>query len=48
MYSKKESSSLVQTNKRSDIVTLKEELQNIYAKLITVKDYVMADLLEMK
>ena len=48
MYSKKESSSLVQTNKRSDIVTLKKELQNIYAKLITVKDYVMADLLEMK
>ena len=48
IYSKKGSYSLVQTNERSDIVTIKEELQNLKTGLSTFKDYVMADLLEMK
>ena len=48
IYSKKESYSLVQTNERSDILTIKEELQILNAELSTFKDYVMADLLEMK
>ena len=48
IYSKKESYSLVQTNERSDILTIKEELQNLKAELFTFKGYVMADLLEMK
>ena len=48
IYSKKGSYSLVQTNERSDIVTIKEELQNLKTGLSTFKDYVMVDLLEMK
>ena len=46
-YSKKESYSLVQTNELSDILTIKEELKNLKAELITFKDSVMANL-EMK
>ena len=38
IYSKKESYSLVQTNERSDILTIKEELQNPKAELSTLKD----------
>ena len=48
IYSKKESYSVVQTNERSDILTIKEELQNLKAELSTFKDYVMVNLLEMK
>ena len=46
-YSKKESYSLVQTNELSDILTIKEELKNLKAELITFKDSVVANL-EMK
>ena len=46
--SQKESYSIVQANERSDILTVKEELQNLKAELSTFKDYLMADLLEMK
>ena len=48
IYSKKESYSLLQTNELSDILTIKEELQNLKGELSTFKDYVMANLLEMK
>ena len=48
IYSKKGSYSLVQTNEQSDIVIIKEELQNLKTGLSAFKDYVMADLLEMK
>ena len=48
IYSKNETYSLVQTNEQSDILTIKEELQNLKAELSTFNDYVMADLLEMK
>ena len=47
IYSKKEYYSLVQTNEQSDILTIKEELPNLKAEL-SIKDYVIADLLEMK
>ena len=48
IYSKTESYSLVQTNERSDILTIREGLQNLKAELSTFKVYVMVDLLEMK
>ena len=48
IYSKKESYSLVKINEWSDILTIKKELQNLKAELSTFKDYVMADLIEMK
>ena len=48
IYSKKESYSLVKINEWSDILTIKKELQNLKAELSTFKDYVLADLIEMK
>ena len=45
IYSKKESCSLVQTNERSDILTIKEELQIPKGEMSPFKDSVMANLL---
>ena len=47
IYSKNEFYSLVQTNERSHILKIKEELQDLKAELSTFKGYVIADLLEM-
>ena len=48
IYSKKQSYTLVQINQRSEILTIKEELQNLKAELSSFKDSVMADLSEIK
>ena len=45
IYTKKESCSLVQTNERSDILTIKEELQIPKGEMSPFKDSVMANLL---
>ena len=38
----------MQTNERSDILTIKKELQNLKAEMNTFKDYVITELLEME
>ena len=43
IYSRKESYALLQTSERSDILAVKEELQNLKAELSAIEDYVMAD-----